>query len=216
MRPASVAAAHAGERCGQRHAESAAGESREYPPRGTWQACLVTPLFLLIDEEIMVHWRLVLVGLMCICPVAAATQAPAQHATHASSNITDPGPLPKYVADPIPLYTAALGPFHRKISTRHPEAQAFFDQGFQMMYAFAKLDAVRSFREAWKRDPACAICYWGEAWAWGSYLNGPMSAEHAPFAYAAAQQALARRDQASPWEQAFIDAIQVRFAPRSA
>ena len=32
-----------------------------------------------------------------------------------------------------------------------------------MMYAFARLDAVRSFREAWKRDPDCAICYWGEA-----------------------------------------------------
>ena len=40
-----------------------------------------------------------------------------------------------------------------------------------MMYAFAKPEAVRSFREAWKRDPNCAICYWGEAWAWGSYLN---------------------------------------------
>ena len=45
-----------------------------------------------------------------------------------------------------------------------------------MMYAFAKTEAVRSFREAWKRDPNCAICYWGEAWAWGSYLNGPMTA----------------------------------------
>ena len=40
-----------------------------------------------------------------------------------------------------------------------------------MMYSFAKPEAVRSFREAWKRDPDCAICYWGEAWAWGSYLN---------------------------------------------
>ena len=44
-----------------------------------------------------------------------------------------------------------------------------------MMYAFAKPEAVRSFREAWKRDPDCAICYWGEAWAWGSYLNAPMT-----------------------------------------
>jgi tetratricopeptide (TPR) repeat protein len=149
---------------------------------------------------------------VCCCIVAAASQAPAQHAAHATStNATDPGPLPKYVADPIPLYTSGLGPFHRKISTANPEAQAFFDQGFQMMYAFAKLDAVRSFREAWKRDPECAICYWGEAWAWGSYLNGPMSAEHAPFAYAAAQKALALRSKATPHEQAFIDAIQVRY-----
>ena len=80
-----------------------------------------------------------------------------------------------------------------------------------MMYAFAKLDAVRSFREAWKRDPDCAICYWGEAWAWGSYLNGPMSAEQSPFAYAAAQKALAMQAKATPKEQALIDAIQPRY-----
>ena len=49
---------------------------------------------------------------------------------------------------------------------------------------------MRSFREAWKRDPDCAICYWGEGWAWGSYLNGPMSAEQSPFAYAATQKAI--------------------------
>ena len=128
----------------------------------------------------------------------------AQHASH------DPGPLPKYVSEPIPLYKVGLGPFTRKISSRNVEAQAFFDQGFQMMYAFAKLDAVRSFREAWKRDPDCAICYWGEGWAWGSYLNGPMSAEQSPFAYAATQKALALKEKATPVERAFIDALAVR------
>ena len=104
-----------------------------------------------------------------------------------------------------------LGPFHRKISSTNYEAQAFFDQGFQMMYSFAKLDAVRSFREAWKRDPSCAICYWGEAWAWGSYLNGPMIAEQAPFAYAAAQKALSMKASATPVERAFIEALAVRY-----
>ena len=87
------------------------------------------------------------------------------------------------------------------MSSTHREAQAFFDQGFQMMYSFAKPEAVRSFREAWKRDPECAICYWGEAWAWGSYLNGPMIAEQAPFAYAAAQKALSMKASASPVER---------------
>lgn len=123
--------------------------------------------------------------------------------------------LPKYVADPIPIYTAGLGPFTKAITTNNPEAQALFTQGMQMMYSFAKLDAVRSFRAAWQRDAACAICYWGEAWAWGSYLNGPMLAEHAPFAYAAAKQALALKANAKlPWEQAFIDAIQSRYVEK--
>ncbi len=123
--------------------------------------------------------------LIALCLLGAVNPAAAQHDQH------DPGPLPKYVAEPIALFKVGLGPFTRKISSTNPEAQAFFDQGFQMMYAFAKLDAVRSFREAWKRDPQCAICYWGEGWAWGSYLNGPMSAEQSPFAYAATQKALA-------------------------
>ena len=132
-------------------------------------------------------------------------------ATTAKPGGSAPLELPKYVADPIPLYSVGLGPFTRTISSTNYEAQKFFDQGFQMMYSFAKLDAVRSFRESWKRDPSCAICYWGEAWAWGSYLNGPMLPEHSPFAYAALQKALALRQSAAPWEKAFIEAMQVRY-----
>jgi tetratricopeptide (TPR) repeat protein len=150
--------------------------------------------------------RLALIAL-CSCTIASASPALAQE-----SHLDDPGAIPKYVKDPIPLYTAALGPFTRPISTKNPEAQAFFNQGFQMEYAFARLDAIRSFRESWKRDPDCAICYWGEAWAWGSYLNGPMSADQSPFAYYAEQRALQLMDQhANATEKAFIQALAVRY-----
>ena len=98
--------------------------------------------------------------------------------------------LPDVFSEPMPLLSKALGEFTRPISSADPAAQAYFDQGFQMMYAFAKQDATRSFREAWKRDPDCAICYWGEAWSWGSYLNGPMRRDEAPHAYQAIQKAL--------------------------
>ncbi len=124
----------------------------------------------------------------------------------------DPGPPPKYVAEPIELLSSALGTFHRPISSTNAEAQKFFDQGFQMMYAFARLDAVRSFREAWKRDPNCAICYWGEAWAWGSYLNGPMPAEQSPYAYYAIHKAVSLKNvQATAVEKDFIDAMVPRY-----
>jgi tetratricopeptide (TPR) repeat protein len=147
--------------------------------------------------------------LIALCSLVALSPAiQAQHDQH------DPGPLPKYVSEPIALFKVGLGPFTRKITTSNSEAQAFFDQGFQMMYAFAKLDAVRSFREAWKRDPDCAICYWGEGWAWGSYLNGPMSAEQSPFAYAATQKAIALKSKASPIEREFIDALAVRYVAK--
>ena len=120
--------------------------------------------------------------------------------------------LPEVFKEAIPLYTSALGSFHRPISSKNEDAQAYFDQGFQMMYAFAKIEAVRSFRESWKKDPNCAICYWGEAWAWGSYLNGQIREDDAPHAYAAIQQALRLAPgHATDNERAFIDAMAVRY-----
>ncbi len=119
---------------------------------------------------------------------------------------------PSEFDEPMPLYEEALGDFTRPISSANSEAQAYFDQGFQLMYAFAKEAAARSFREAWKRDPNCAACYWGEAWAWGPYLNGAMRTDEAPRAYAAIRKAreLATRH-ASAREEALIDALSVRY-----
>ncbi len=119
--------------------------------------------------------------------------------------------LKAMLAEPMPRVPAALGSFSHEISSREPEAQAYFDQGFQLMYAFAKYEAVRSFREAQRHDPECAICYWGEAWAWGAYLNFPMSADEAPYAYAAIQKALELREHASAREQVYIDVLSVRY-----
>ncbi len=119
--------------------------------------------------------------------------------------------LMKQLEEPMPYMPAALGPFTHAISSKNAEAQAFFDQGFQMRYAFGRMEAIRSFREAWKRDPECAICYWGEAYAWGSDLNWLMSKDDAPHAYHAMQEALRLRDKATPAEQAYIDALAVRY-----
>jgi tetratricopeptide (TPR) repeat protein len=126
----------------------------------------------------------------------------------------DPGPLPPPVAQPIPLYSAGLGTHSRKISSSSADAQAYFNQGFQLMYAFGKHEAIRSFREAWKRDPGCAICYWGEAWAWGSNLNQVISVADAPFAYAAVQKAVSLKETATPQERALIDALAQRYVER--
>ena len=120
--------------------------------------------------------------------------------------------LPESFDKPIPLYSSSLGKFTRTISSSHDKTQQYFNQGFQLMYAFAKLDAARSFREAQQHDPTCAICYWGEAWAWGSYLNGPMRPDEAPHAYAAIQKALGLSEQfASEKEKDFIQSLSVRY-----
>ena len=113
---------------------------------------------------------------------------------------------------PIRLYAAGLGNSNRSILSPNAEARAYFNQGFQLMYAFAKAEAGRSFREAQRRDPDCAICYWGEAWAWGPYVNGRMTAAEAPRAYAAIHKASALAEHhASPKERAYIEAMAVRY-----
>ncbi|HEU4893952.1 MAG TPA: hypothetical protein VFT47_20495, partial [Vicinamibacterales bacterium] len=140
--------------------------------------------------------------------IAGAASASAQHYEH---------PLPADFNEPIRLYTTGLGTFTRPISSSNAEAQAYFSQGFQLMYAFAKVEAGRSFREAQKRDPECAICYWGEAWAWGPYVNGRMTVAHAERAYAAIRKAVALADRrANPKEQALIRAMSARYVEPSA
>ena len=153
--------------------------------------------------------------LVLLAVLAAAVPAPAQPGAPPDEPADGPPAepaLPESFDDPIPLHTSALGAFTRPISSSSAEAQRYFDQGFQLMYAFAKVDAARSFREAQRRDPHCAICYWGEAWAWGSYLNGPMRADEAPHAWAAIRKALRLApEHASPVERAFIEAMAVRY-----
>ena len=73
---------------------------------------------------------------------------------------------------PIDYIPSALGPYTWSISTDSDLAQRYFKQGLQMRYAFGVNDSARSFREARLADPDCAICYWGEAFALGSFLNG--------------------------------------------
>ena len=147
---------------------------------------------------------LIVVFLLTAMPVVA------QH-DHGGNAETVGDDLPESFSEPIPLYPTVIGEHTHDISSSHAEAKAYFRQGFQLMYAFAKEEATRSFREAWKRDPDCAICYWGEAWSWGSYLNGPMRPFEAPHAYAAMKEAVARRDHANGKEQAYIEALQSRY-----
>ena len=111
-------------------------------------------------------------------------------------------------------YPEALGPLTRSITTNSPWARKFFDQGLQMMYAFTPLRAARSFRQAQREDPGCAMCFWGEAWAWGPYFNGPMGPDDAPRAYENIRKARELAgDHANEVERALIEAMAARYEP---
>jgi tetratricopeptide (TPR) repeat protein len=113
----------------------------------------------------------------------------------------------------MPLLEAVTGDFSRPIETASPLAQRYFDQGMQMVYAFTYPVAIRSFQEAQRQDPDCAMCFWGEAQARGPFLNSRMTDANAGPAYEAAQHALMLIDETDdPVEKALIRAMSIRYA----
>lgn len=57
------------------------------------------------------------------------------------------------------------------ITTSVPEAQAFFSNGLELGAAFAHKAAVAAMAEAVRRDPACAMCKWGQAYVTAPTIN---------------------------------------------
>ena len=117
---------------------------------------------------------------------------------------------PKSLSDTVPLYTN-LGSHHKRISTRVPATQQYFDQGLRLVYGFNHAEAIRSFARAAELDPTCAMCYWGIALAYGPHVNAPMDSASGVAAYAAAQKALALKSHATAPERAYIEAVAQRY-----
>jgi len=117
---------------------------------------------------------------------------------------------PAFADTEPPLWTG-LGSVTYKVSTTNERAQAYFDQGLRLAYAFNHGEAQRAFRMAQKLDPNCAMCFWGEALVLGPNINLPMQEDALAPAYAAAQKAKALAGNASPREQALINALAARY-----
>jgi tetratricopeptide (TPR) repeat protein len=109
-----------------------------------------------------------------------------------------------------PLFTN-LGSHHHQITTTFPEAQQYFDQGLTFAYAFNHAEAIRSFRHAGAIDPACAMCYWGIAYALGPNINAPITEEAAREAWQAIERARQLAGGASDRERAYITALGHRY-----
>ncbi|HET9638382.1 MAG TPA: hypothetical protein VFP12_04170 [Allosphingosinicella sp.] len=146
------------------------------------------------------------IRLLAFAALALAAPAFAQHEAHA--------PAPRAsVADwakGAQLFDG-LGSFHRKV-TASPEAQAWFDQGMRLVWAFNHDEATRSFAKAAELDPKCASCYWGVALTLGPNYNMPLMAEpRARAGWEALGKAQANAAAATEVEQALIAALAKRF-----
>ncbi|MCA9423202.1 MAG: hypothetical protein KC592_19440 [Nitrospira sp.] len=110
------------------------------------------------------------------------------------------------------LLQEGLGNYHFPISSQGAMIQRFFDQGFILSFGFNHAEAASSFREAQRRDPNCAMCYWGEALVLGPNINAPMDPSVVPQAVAAVEKALTLKDQVTEKERALIQALATRYS----
>ena len=141
-------------------------------------------------------------ALFLAAPAAAQHHAPDQRALAAD---------PRLAEGQIAPVLEGIGENRFKVTTSSARAQAFFDQGLSLTYAFNHAEALRAFKEAARLDPDCAMAYWGWAFVLGPNLNLPMKAEVVPQASEAIDLAREHRGKASAKEQALIDALAQRY-----
>ncbi len=111
-----------------------------------------------------------------------------------------------------PLYDN-LGSYHMQITTGSAVAQKYFDQGLRLTYGFNHDEAIKSFREGIRADSACAMCWFGVAYALGPNINVPMDTAAVAPAWEAVQQAMRHAGWTTKREQAYISALVKRYSP---
>jgi tetratricopeptide (TPR) repeat protein len=123
-------------------------------------------------------------------------------------------PVPaKPAMSETPVLYENLGTLTLKAGTRNAKAQAWFDQGMRLSFAFNHAEAQRAFREAQKLDPNCALCFWGEALVLGPNINVPMMPDANAPALAALGKASDLAPKAPARDRALIEALEERYSP---
>jgi tetratricopeptide (TPR) repeat protein len=107
---------------------------------------------------------------------------------------------------PVPQKMSGVGNVHMQISAT-PEAQAWFDQGLNLIHDFWDYEAARAFEQSVRVDPQCAMCYWGVYRA-ESFYHGTAQG----YAGQALAKAQSLEKRASKRERLYIEADVAREA----
>lgn len=105
-----------------------------------------------------------------------------------------------------------LGDHKFPVTTGSDRAQLFINQGMNLLYGFNHMEANRSFKEAARLDPNCAMAYWGMAMALGPNINMPMSPDSEPVAFELTQKARSLMDKVTARERGLIEALSARYS----
>src|SRR5688572_27115040 len=92
---------------------------------------------------------------------------------------------------PLPL-RQGIGNSHEVVTTRFPEAQAFFDQGLNYLEGYVWIEAARSFNQALRLDPKPAMASVGLSRASSGLGDGAAAQRHIQKARSLARKASPR------------------------
>ena len=113
---------------------------------------------------------------------------------------------------PVPL-VAGLGNAHHTIRTSKPEAQQYFNQGMDYLFAFNHEEARRSFAMAAALDPQAAMPLWGVALAVGpNYNDIDINHVREQQAFVSISKAKQLAAGGPPMERDYIQALSARYA----
>ncbi len=101
---------------------------------------------------------------------------------------------------PVPQKMSGIGNVHMGI-TAEPEAEAWFNQGLNLLHDFWDYESARAFEQSIRVDPRCAICYWGLFKAESFYHSTAQG-----YARQALAKAVNLKDNASERERLYIEA----------
>ena len=96
--------------------------------------------------------------------LAACTQPAGETSTTA-------GAVEATGSEPLAMMVPGSGTYSRPVSISVPEAQAFFDQGLRLAWAFYFPESIASYQEAARLDPNSPMPHWGMAHAMGPNPN---------------------------------------------
>lgn len=135
---------------------------------------------------------------LLLLPSSALAQMQMQH----DHEIPDTRPV---------LLVQGIGNSDHPIRTSNTEAQKYFNQGFDYIWAFNHDEARRSFQKAADLDPSAAMPLWGVALAVGPNYND-IDIGHVRAQQAASALAKARTLAQTPVEHDYIDALSTRYS----
>jgi len=103
---------------------------------------------------------------------------------------------------PVPIKMEGIGNSHIAIKAT-PEAQAWFDQGLNLLHDFWEYESQKAFEQGIRVDRDCAMCWWGLAQA-----EGFRHSDAKAYGKKALAEAVRLEGRASPSDKLYIEAAQ--------